>query len=218
MKRTAKRILKRVTKTLATAYRNTIRKRKMKECRRKIFIDCGANTCDVLRSYIKKYPDFEFFAFEAQPELAREGRRVIDENPNSKVSFYSKAVWIRDEPIDFYLASHWGRNYRGGSTLIHGQTRNSSKVDYARAVTVDAIDFSRWLAKNSTPDDYVIIKMDIEGAEYDVIEKIISDNNHNLVDELIIEFHQDMNDSISKERHDSLVRQVRSFCDLEIWH
>ncbi len=60
--------------------------------------------------------------------------------------------------------------------------------------------------------------MDIEGAEYDVLEKIIADNNHLLVDELIVEFHQHMNESITKIRHDSLIRKIRTFARLKVWH
>ena len=45
----------------------------IRSARRRIFIDCGANTCTVLRGFIKRYPNFEFFAFGAQPELAAAG-------------------------------------------------------------------------------------------------------------------------------------------------
>ena len=194
------------------------RLRKMKKARRHIFIDCGANTCKVLREYISKFRNFEFFAFEPQPDLYSEGQKVISENPDVKIAFYNKAVWTNNETVDFYLATEWGPNYKGGSTLVKEHVRNSSEVDYSHPIQVDAIDFSAWLGHNFTEDDYVIIKMDIEGAEYSVLEKVIVDNNHHIIDELIVEFHQKMNDSITAERHDSLVTKIRTFARLEIWH
>lgn len=191
---------------------------KLQKSKRRIFIDCGANTCKVLRDNIKKFKDFEFFAFEPQPELAGEGQKVISENPETKIKFFNKAVWIENKTLDFYLANKWGPNFKGGSTLVTGHTRNSCEVDYSKPVQVEAIDFSEWLKTNFSKEDYVIIKMDIEGAEYDVLEKIIRDKNHNIIDELIVEFHQNMNTSISQEKHNSLVAKIKSFATLKIWH
>jgi FkbM family methyltransferase len=198
-----------------SAIRRTFR---VRSARRRIFIDCGANTCTVLRGFIKRFPNFEFFAFEAQPELAAEGERVIQELPQTKIRYFSKAVWIRDEELSFYLATRWGPNHRGGSTLVTGNINNQSAINYESPIRVEAIDFSSWLGANFGPEDYVIVKMDIEGAEYDVLEKVITDGNLRLLDELIIEFHHQMNDGISKARHDALVGTLRRSCRLEIWH
>lgn len=191
---------------------------RVRRARRKIFIDCGANTCTVLRQFVGQFPDFEFFAFEAQPELAAEGKRVIGELPEAQIQHFTKAVWIRDEELSFYLATKWGPNYRGGSTLVTGHTNNQSAIDYQTPVQVEGFDFSRWLGENFGPDDYVIVKMDIEGAEYEVLEKVIADGNLALIDELIVEFHHQMNENISRARHDALVRTLRRSCRLEIWH
>jgi len=169
---------------------------------RKVFIDCGANTCTVLRSFIAKLPDFEFFAFEPQPELRDAGEEIARDHPT--VTFISKAVWIRDEDLEFFLATKWGPNHRGASTLLHGHA-DFAKIDYSTPLRVTAIDFSRWLGENFTADDYLIVKMDIEGAEYDVLEKMLADGTLSLVDELKVEFHQPMNNEISEERHRRLL-------------
>jgi FkbM family methyltransferase len=207
-----------VKQGLIDGYSAVRRAPRVRSARRRVFIDCGANTCTVLRGFIKRFSNFEFFAFEAQPELAVEGERVIRELPKTEIRYFNKAVWTRDEELNFYLATQWGPNHRGGSTLITGNTKNQSAIDYESPVRVEAIDFSSWLGKNFVPEDYLIVKMDIEGAEYDVLEKIISDGYLRLIDELIVEFHQQMNESISKERHDALVRTLRRSCRLEIWH
>lgn len=183
-----------------------------------MFIDCGANTCKVLRDNIKKYPDFEFFAFEAQPELVKEGQKVLHEYPDTKITFFNKAVWIKIEKKKFYLATQWDPNYKGGSTLLTGHTGNKCEVDYAHPVQVDTLDFSEWLGANFSSTDYLIIKMDIEGAEYDNFEKIIDDNNRHIINELIVEFHQNMNETITIERHKLLIRKIKKFARLEVWH
>ncbi len=207
-----------VKNALVHQYNAVRRAPRARQARRKIFIDCGANTCTVLRQFVGQLSDFEFFAFEAQPDLAAEGKRIIRDLPEAQIQHSTKAVWIRDEVLSLYLATKWGPNYRGGSTLMTGHTNNQSAVDYQRPVQVEGFDFSRWLGENFGPDDYVIVKMDIEGAEYEVLEKVIADGNLPLIDELIVEFHQQMNENISRARHNALVRTLRRSCRLEIWH
>ena len=43
------------------------------------------------------------------------------------------------------IATQWGSNYRGGSTLLGGYVRNAAEVDYFRPIPVECIGFSRWL-------------------------------------------------------------------------
>ena len=210
--------LKRAVRALESRLHSLRRARRLRSSNRRVFIDCGANTCEVLRDKIRELPGFEFYAFEAQPELASEGQKVIEEHPDTTITFYNKAVWTRNGTIDFYLATEWAINYRGSSTVLEVHLHNVAKVDYTRSVKVQAIDFSEWLGDNFRADDYVILKMDIEGAEYDVLEKIIADNHHSIIDEVIVEFHYKMNDSISKSRHDALVAKIRNFARLEKWH
>ena len=57
---------------------------------------------------------------------------------------------------------------------------------------VECIDFSQWVGVNFVKDDYIIMKMDIEGSEYKVLPKMIKDNTIQYIDELIIEWHSGM--------------------------
>jgi FkbM family methyltransferase len=191
---------------------------KLRRAERRVFVDCGANTCTILRRFLAKFPDFEFFAFEPQPELQDKADEVIREHPDRKITFAGKAVWTCDEQLQFFLAGSWTDNYRGGSTLVEGQTGNECQVDYAHPVQVEAFDFSRWLSSNFTERDYIVVKMDIEGAEYDVLEKMIEDNSLRLVNELYVEFHQHMNPTISKARHERLTDAIRRTTHLLAWH
>lgn len=210
--------LSRVRERAARRYSTARRSWRIRRAPRRVFVDCGANTCTVLRSFIEQYPDFEFFAFEPQPELQDAGRQVVRDHPDTKITFFDKAVWIRDEPLEFFLATQWGPNHRGGSTVVHGHTKNRSAVDYEHPIQVAGIDFSRWLGENVRPRDYVIVKMDIEGAEYDVLEKLIQDGHLSLVDEMIVEFHRRMNDEISDARHRRVRDAVRASVELMPWH
>lgn len=55
---------------------------------------------------------------------------------------------------------------------------------------VEVINFSSFLKKTVTIDDYVIIKMDVEGSEFAVLDKLIRDNSIDFVNDLYVEFHE----------------------------
>lgn len=203
--------LRRARRKLVAGRARVQRKRRLPHSNRRVFIDCGANTCKVLRSFIARFPDFEFFAFEPQPELRRYGERAAREHPN--VTFLDCAVWTTNGPLKFFVSTGV-TNHRAASTLMDGHLE---EVDYSAPVTVTAIDFSEWLRHAVTSKDYVIVKMDIEAAEYPVLEKMVADGTLSLVDELFVEFHQWANESISRERHRRLVAAVRAATLVREW-
>ena len=56
-------------------------------------------------------------------------------------------------------------------------------------MTVETFDFSHWVESSFSESDYVILSLDIEGAEYQVIEKMLQDETMKYVDRLYVEFH-----------------------------
>ena len=152
--------------------------------RRKIYIDCGANAGIVSWKYaVDGNEDFEYFLFEPLPIFSDVGERMKVQFPNTKINFSNEAVWIKDEELDFYESS-WGKE---GSSLLKNKVSNGMMYDNPHRV--NAIDFSAWIIENFSKDDYIICKMDIEGAEYDVVPKMIKDGSVEYMDEMIIEFH-----------------------------
>ena len=192
--------------------------RQYQKASRKIFIDCGANTGKVLENAMKKRKGFEFYAFEPQPELVELGNRIKTGYPFVPFHFYPKAVWTDDGKLNFFLATTWADNFKGGSTLLAGHTQNQCNIDYQHPVSVESIDFSKWLSNTFRPDDYLVIKMDIEGAEYDVLEKMIDKGTIDFVNELIVEFHNEMDELITKNRHLQLVKRLKKKVKLMLWY
>lgn len=181
-------------------------------------MDCGSNTCKVLVERIESGLEDEFFAFEPQPELVVCIEEVRKKHPTVPIQFFEKAVWVHDGTMDFYLATEWGPNYRGGSTLLAGHIKNTCKVDYSHPITVECIDFSRWIRRNFKRRDHLVVKMDIEGAEYPVLERMVADGTIDYITELIVEFHWQMNENISQERHAALRAALNSRVLVTEWH
>lgn len=90
-------------------------------------------------------------------------------------------------------------------------------MDYSRPVRVPCIDLSAWIIRNTSVDDQIVIKMDIEGGEYQVLPKMIDDGALERVSVLYCEWHRDRFPDITQKQHDDLVLKVSSITKLEAW-
>jgi len=168
----------------------------------KVYIDCGAHVGLILKRNLKKFDIFH--AFEANPNLISGLQKIANDNDNNSIYIYNNAVWDRKDTIDFYLS----RGYDTGSTVMKG--KKTGNVDYNHPVSVESIDFSEWIFQNLKKDDYNYLKMDIEGAEYDVLEKMIKDESIFYIDEFLIEFHDTKIDQPNiKDRHKNIVKYIK---------
>jgi FkbM family methyltransferase len=175
---------------------------------RKVFLDCGANNgCSVrkFKQIVKNYEDFEIFSFEPNEVFAEEiketGATLID-----------KAVWIEDGPVDFHVVSvdRYGNTDKktGASTLnTHKSEWNNRIHREVTTVQVEGLDFSNWIVSNFSWQDLIILKMDIEGSEYEVLEKMISDGSIHYINELWIEFHWNKC-GVPKSKHDRINQEL----------
>lgn len=172
---------------------------------RNIFIDCGYHKGNVTEMFKRKESEsFEYFAFEANPHLFK---RFCERHSFCKLE--NKAVWIEDSKVTFYIIEI-DKNPKKENFMAGASTLNKKKAEWNERVhkkqgeiTVDSLDFSNFILKNFSKEDNIVVKMDIEGAEYEVLEKMIKDDSIDYLDELIVEFHDDrtgMDSKIIKEK------------------
>jgi FkbM family methyltransferase len=177
---------------------------------RKMLIDCGSHSGQVLEDFIVQRPDYEYYAFEPNPNLLL-FLEAIKERHAQRICIYDQAVWIVDGSIDFFLG------HSETSTLLRGKVVHHSygqQIDYDHPIVVESVDFSNWILSNFSPYDYMVIKMDIEGAEYAVLEKMIRDGTILYVNELYVEWHWDRISELTEERHRSLLQKLEKITSL----
>lgn len=66
---------------------------------------------------------------------------------------------------------------------------NSSERNVGPQMTVPLVDFANWFSANFRQEDYVIVKMDIEGAEFSILNKLLDAGHGCLFDILAWECH-----------------------------
>jgi FkbM family methyltransferase len=175
-----------------------------------IFLDCGTHLCEgLIQFYNNNVIDdtYEIHTFEPNP-ACRAGE-LVKQIPLNIIS-YDKAVWIEDGFIDFNQ-ENWV-NETGGIS-IDGTMSSVANVGInppngKTKIKVPSIDFSRFVSE--LPDDSnIICKMDIEGAEFTVLRKMIKDKSISKINKIFIEFHERFTENESFSTVDELMTQIR---------
>ncbi len=176
---------------------------------RSIRIDCGANRGIVLNEAAIQLPHFEHIAYEANPRLIPTLLAVRDRHPDVRITIRHAAVWTQDGEIDFYLTDEDADPNHEGSTLALG--KSTGGVRYDAPVRVPCVDLDRVLREETSPGDTIILKMDIEGAEYDVLERLLDTGSINRLSALLVETHAHKISTIPRQRHDRLIERLMAW-------
>jgi len=145
-----------------------------------ILIDCGAFTGDSLPTLIKGYGPFDrIVCFEANTNLEVQA----PDNWPGIVEVINAAVWKEDGEMRFFM----GDQDISSSVMENKVTGNLS---HENSNIVPCINLARWLEENTRAEDNVTLKIDIEGAEYDVLDKLSSNPVLKRLDNILVEWHE----------------------------
>ncbi len=156
----------------------------------KVILDFGANIGASAILFARRYPQAQIFAFEPRPDNVQFLERNVAAYENITVVPYG--VGRRTEELDYYFSclpsSNTGGFYNDGS-LSWATQGPHAEVMKLPVLAVDAA-FERY---GITRAD--IIKIDCEGAEFDILESIPTDTLET-VKVIVGEFHGTRNDDI----------------------
>lgn len=170
----------------------------------KVFLDCGAHEGKITRMFHKKHPEYKIYVFEPNPYMN------FVKYPEGTI-FSSKAVWIEDGYKKFYLY----KDIRSeGCTLM--KNKIASNMDRKNPVRVPCIDFSRWIMDTFDREDKIILKMDIEGAEYEVLNKMINEGSIEYINKLYPEFHAHKL-NMDKKIHKEIIKKLKRVENLKLY-
>ena len=169
----------------------------------KIFIDLGAYKGDTLETALKMFSDFDnFYAFE--PLKGHFDIMQARFGNNENTFLINAAADIVTGKKIFYLG-------RGSSAEEAGSLFIRKKdVHKDKAVMVETVDISQFIINTFHRDDTIVLKLDIEGKEYDVLEKMLADDSICYISKLYCEWHNYLLEEISQERHEKLLSALRA--------
>jgi FkbM family methyltransferase len=149
-------------------------------------VDCGANMGVVTERLATTGADV--VAFEPDPFAFKTLEQKFAKLPN--VTLINAAVGVGSGTVRLMRADNFGDNPEGASvksTILDGGRR----IDAENAVEVPLIDFPSWVADQvKARGEVAFIKMDIEGAELDILEKMDAEQLFQNVRCLVAETHE----------------------------
>ena len=166
---------------------------------KKIFIDLGANdgcSVELFHNHIDHSNEFEIHSFECNPYLAEVYKKRFP-----GLNIHNKGASTYDGKAKFYLGDELGSSLRTDKT--------TGNINYNKPIIIEVVDISKFITENFNKDDYIILKMDIEGAEYDILPKMLNKGLFDgYIDELYGEWHYNKLLNVSREFHDQLISNL----------
>lgn len=195
---------------------------------KKVFIDCGTHFGQGLDIFMKRYeidPNWLVFSFEANPITFQ-----INQENNSIdcVYYFNAAIGSVDGDVEINVESPPGEGETGmGSSIItltdwnpqDGKLKDNFKTKYR----VPIVDIARFIQEYVDFGDFLVIKMDIEGAEYDCLEKLLDSGEIKKISSLSVEWHSHYfkSSAAMMEREQKIRHRIKSEAPhliLEEWH
>lgn len=158
----------------------------------KHFFDCGSHLLEGLEQFSRSYcfdQSWLIDSFEANPYTYR---RAIQAQPllGFEYRLLNQAVWIADGQIEVNIDPS-DRTSDASNILSVPPAADpewGTIFDWREKCVVPAVNFSRLVLESSA--SFIAVKLDIEGAEFAVLQSLIGSKALSRVDHLYVEFHE----------------------------
>lgn len=146
-----------------------------------VCIDCGANIGQETIPWAEK--GAEVHAFEPHPECFR----ILMEKTAqySKVHLYEKGVWHKNSKMNLYLRKGSGDADISESSSLLKSKSNVSESSYVEVEIIDLVEFIKGMNKRTD-----VLKIDVEGAEVELVQKIIDTRIYEKIGLIVVETHE----------------------------
>ena len=156
-----------------------------------LVIDAGANVGEFTKLFLDK--GFKVHAFEPDIIALKELKKKCEISKELKL--YEAAVGLKNERQKLY-------RYRKFDESNPYSTQGSSLLNYRSGknkpfIEIKVIDFIEYLKQQT--DSISLLKMDIEGIEIDILNKIIDENLHKKIKFIFVETHERFSHSLGVE-------------------
>ncbi len=148
-----------------------------------VVIDCGANIGDITAQFAKTGATVHSF----EPDPLAFGRLTKRFSDTENITLHNKAVWIEDTEIPFYF--HKDRTEADVELTVSSSVIGDKvNVSETQKVMVQAVDLTAFIEKMNSR--VALLKVDIEGAEIELLHKIIESGIYQKIDLAVVETHE----------------------------
>lgn len=168
------------------------------------YFDLGASDGDSIRRFLSggilfmpDIRDWQIIGYEPVLYQADTWENLKAEYPTVNLQVHRAAAWIKSGKVGFAFCDNLE------SCTIVEECENYPK---GRLDSAYAIDFEQ-VIMSIDANDVIIVKMDIEGAEYDLLDRLIETKAIKNINRLFVEFHDWIMPESYKARHQSIIER-----------
>jgi len=195
---------------------------------RKFLLDGGTHLGQGLKQIMRKHQadsSWQIHTWEANPYTYT---RFMQKNTQNFVQSHNQALSDHDGHITLNVETAETKYQKGPAPIGQG----SSILDLKRwqsgphigvfeeQVTVPCVDFANWIKNNCKSNDLIVCKLDIEGAEYSVLDRMIELDVLHWIDYLYVEWHASMINDQELMQKEQVLRTMIQSLDIKLveWH
>ena len=180
----------------------------------KVFLDCGTNLGQGLKEFHSKLnlinnPEWKIYCFEPNPSINLQ--KLFPQAAN--ITYLQKAVWIENTLLEFRMQGKSTENLNGlGSKLEVVDKKYNPGNCMFKIEQVQSIDLSEFILQLVKEDSNVeiTIKMDIEGAEFEVLQHLIDSNTLKQVKEIYCECHGRFRFPLEDQKKPEIKKEIQN--------
>lgn len=171
--------------------------------KRKVIIDIGTYTGDTITLAIRKYQDADLFVgYEPSKQLFESAKKNLVYSDkvdlrNAGVGAKPRTEKLFLDPKD-YISGETGL----GNSIYDDKERCTEEFEYIRVEGIKNV-------IKEFEGDYLVLKINAEGVEYEILEEMIHEDLFRFVDEFYVDWHAGKVKRFNYEYHWDLVRRCR---------
>lgn len=169
------------------------------------------------------------YSFEANPYTYMASRNIYRDliAEGYDITHANAAVYVKDGSISIKCVTDISDPYISQRSNVMDDADSSDFLskgtdpEQQREVMVKSIDFVQFLLDNVTPNDYVVVKMDVEGAEFGIIERLLETGAYELINDFYCEFHENFyksNKRFEQRKKEYINALVNAGVNVGIWN
>ena len=195
---------------------------------RKFLLDGGTHLGQGLKQIIRAHAvddTWQVHTWEANPYTHA---KYTAKNNLSWINSYNQALSDHDGTITLNIETAETKYQKGAAPI--GQGSSILELDrwqsgphigvFQEQKTVPCVDFAKWIKNNCAADDFIVCKLDIEGAEYQVLEHMHTAGVLDWIDHLYVEWHASMINDAELLQKEQVLRSIIQSCNITLveWH
>ena len=153
-----------------------------------LLIDLGCSNLCFSKEYKQKHPQVDVMAFDPNPRF---------------INCYNFAVSSSSGLVDYCLTN----DYRANNIL-------NAVIDSKPIVSkqsVFCVDIGTIILMSSVKYKKIVIKIDVEGSEFDILEHLIKTTIIKFVSEIHVEWHDRINPAVYKDRKTKILSDLKPY-------